>query len=123
VAARYGFGIRYASMGVVEFIDYGGLDILYYASHYLAGALGEPRFAPPAIVDRSGRPSTPPRIAGACARGSSRCCATWGLRPRRARRSKPGFDLDHVQAHDGRPRIFHSASSGIGADLPGHKEE
>jgi 3-hydroxybutyryl-CoA dehydrogenase len=51
-AVRYGFGIRYASMGVVEFIDYGGLDILYYASHYLAGALGEPRFAPPAIVDR-----------------------------------------------------------------------
>lgn len=51
-AVRYGFGPRYASMGVVEFIDYGGLDILYYASHYLAGALGEPRFAPPAIVDR-----------------------------------------------------------------------
>ena len=51
-AVRYGFGIRYASMGVVEFIDYGGLDILYYASHYLARALGEPRFEPPAIVDR-----------------------------------------------------------------------
>jgi 3-hydroxybutyryl-CoA dehydrogenase len=51
-AVRYGFGIRYASMGVVEFIDYGGLDILYYASHYLAKALGEPRFLPPAIVDR-----------------------------------------------------------------------
>src|SRR3990172_8926002 len=51
-AVRYGFGIRYASMGVVEFIDYGGLDILYYASHYMAQALGEPRFEPPAIVDR-----------------------------------------------------------------------
>ena len=51
-AVRYGFGIRYASMGVVEFIDYGGLDILYYASRYLARALGEPRFEPPAIVDR-----------------------------------------------------------------------
>jgi 3-hydroxybutyryl-CoA dehydrogenase len=51
-AVRYGFGIRYASMGVVEFIDYGGLDILYYASHYLATALREPRFEPPAIVDR-----------------------------------------------------------------------
>ena len=51
-AVRYGFGIRYASMGVVEFIDYGGLDILYYASHYMAKALGEPRFEPPAIVDR-----------------------------------------------------------------------
>jgi 3-hydroxybutyryl-CoA dehydrogenase len=51
-AVRYGFGIRFASMGVVEFIDFGGLDILYYASHYLAQALGEPRFEPPAIVDR-----------------------------------------------------------------------
>ena len=51
-AVRYGFGPRYASMGVVEFIDFGGLDILYYASHYLAGALGEPRFAPPEIVNR-----------------------------------------------------------------------
>ena len=51
-AVRYGFGIRYASMGVVEFIDYGGLDILYYASHYMAQALGEPRFEPPPIVDR-----------------------------------------------------------------------
>ena len=51
-AVRYGFGIRFATMGAVEFIDYGGLDILYYASHYLCGALGEPRFAPPAIIDR-----------------------------------------------------------------------
>ncbi|MCC6211838.1 MAG: 3-hydroxybutyryl-CoA dehydrogenase [Burkholderiales bacterium] len=51
-AVRYGFGPRYASMGVVEFIDYGGLDILYYASHYLAGALGEPRYLPPEIIDR-----------------------------------------------------------------------
>jgi 3-hydroxybutyryl-CoA dehydrogenase len=51
-AVRYGFGPRYASMGVVEFIDYGGLDILYYASHYLAQALGEPRFEPPDIVNR-----------------------------------------------------------------------
>lgn len=51
-AVRYGFGIRYATMGVVEFIDYGGLDILYYASHHLAGALGDPRFEPPEIVNR-----------------------------------------------------------------------
>lgn len=51
-AIRYGFGIRYATMGVVEFIDFGGLDILYYASHYLAEALADARYAPPAIVDR-----------------------------------------------------------------------
>jgi 3-hydroxybutyryl-CoA dehydrogenase len=51
-AVRYGFGPRFASMGVVEFIDFGGLDILYYASHYLAKALDDPCRAPPAIVDR-----------------------------------------------------------------------
>jgi 3-hydroxybutyryl-CoA dehydrogenase len=51
-AVRYGFGPRFASMGLVEFIDFGGLDILYYASHYLAKALDDPRHAPPAIIDR-----------------------------------------------------------------------
>ncbi len=51
-AVRYGFGPRFASMGIVEFIDFGGLDILYYASHYLAKALDDPCRAPPAIVDR-----------------------------------------------------------------------
>lgn len=51
-AVRYGFGPRFASMGVVEFIDFGGLDILYYAGHYLATALDDQRYAPPAIIDR-----------------------------------------------------------------------
>lgn len=51
-ATRYGFGIRYAAMGVVEFIDFGGADILYYASRYLAGALGDARYACPPIVER-----------------------------------------------------------------------
>ena len=51
-ATRYGLGFRYASMGVVEFIDYGGNDILYYASRYLAEALKDTRYASPAIVDR-----------------------------------------------------------------------
>ena len=51
-ACRYGFGFRYANMGLVEFIDYGGNDILYYASRYLAQALGDARFAPPDIVVR-----------------------------------------------------------------------
>ena len=50
-ATRYGLGFRYAAMGVVEFIDYGGNDILYYASRYLAGELG-PRYAAPDIVRR-----------------------------------------------------------------------
>lgn len=48
-AVRYGLGFRYANMGVVEFIDYGGVDILHYAGNYLADTLDE-RFRPPAIV-------------------------------------------------------------------------
>lgn len=51
-ATRYGLGFRFANMGVVEFIDYGGNDILYYASRYLAQALGDERYASPPIVDR-----------------------------------------------------------------------
>jgi 3-hydroxybutyryl-CoA dehydrogenase len=51
-ATRYGLGFRYANMGVVEFIDFGGNDILFYASRYLAGALGDDRYASPEIVNR-----------------------------------------------------------------------
>ena len=50
-AVRAGFGPRYASMGLAEFIDFGGLDILYYASSYLMRALGAERFRPPAIIE------------------------------------------------------------------------
>ncbi|RMX06514.1 3-hydroxyacyl-CoA dehydrogenase [Corticibacter populi] len=50
VAIRYGFGIRYASMGVAEFVDFGGLDILYHASAYLADRLADSRYASPPIV-------------------------------------------------------------------------
>jgi 3-hydroxybutyryl-CoA dehydrogenase len=51
-ATRYGLGFRYAAMGILEFIDYGGGDILYYASRSLAAATGEARFAAPPIIDR-----------------------------------------------------------------------
>jgi 3-hydroxybutyryl-CoA dehydrogenase len=51
-AVRAGFGPRYTAMGMCEFIDYGGLDILYYASRSMAQALGAPRYEPPAIVER-----------------------------------------------------------------------
>ncbi len=51
-ATRYGLGLRYAAMGLLEFIDYGGNDILYYASRYLAERVSRERFAPPAIVER-----------------------------------------------------------------------
>ncbi len=50
-ATRYGFGFRYAAMGLVEFMDYGGNDILYHASRYLARELG-PRYEAPEIINR-----------------------------------------------------------------------
>ena len=52
-AIKYGFGIRFAVLGMLEFIDWGGGDILYYASRYLTGALGSERFASPQIVERN----------------------------------------------------------------------
>jgi 3-hydroxybutyryl-CoA dehydrogenase len=52
-AIRYGFGIRFAVLGMLEFIDWGGGDILYYASRYLTGALGNERYAAPDIVERN----------------------------------------------------------------------
>lgn len=51
-AVRAGFGPRYTAMGMCEFIDYGGLDVLYYAAKSMARALDAPRYAPPAIVER-----------------------------------------------------------------------
>ncbi len=51
-ATRYGFGFRFAALGLVEFIDFGGNDILYYASDYLARELGDARYAAPEIVNR-----------------------------------------------------------------------
>jgi 3-hydroxybutyryl-CoA dehydrogenase len=50
-AIMAGFGPRYATMGAVEFIDWGGVDIVYYAGHYLAKALDSPRHAPPPEVE------------------------------------------------------------------------
>jgi 3-hydroxybutyryl-CoA dehydrogenase len=52
-AIKYGFGIRFAVLGMLEFIDWGGGDILYYASRYLTGALGSERYAAPEIVERN----------------------------------------------------------------------
>jgi len=52
-AIKYGFGIRFATLGILEFIDWGGGDILYYASRYMKDALGSDRYAPPEIVERN----------------------------------------------------------------------
>ncbi|MEY9186300.1 3-hydroxybutyryl-CoA dehydrogenase [Bradyrhizobium sp. USDA 326] len=52
-AIRYGFGFRYAVLGLLEFIDWGGGDILYYASRYLEGALGSERYRAPEVISRN----------------------------------------------------------------------
>ena len=38
-ATRYGLGLRFAAIGVVEFIDFGGNDILHHASRDMAASL------------------------------------------------------------------------------------
>jgi 3-hydroxybutyryl-CoA dehydrogenase len=54
-AIRYGFGFRYAVLGLLEFIDWGGGDILYYASRYLEGALGSDRYRAPDVIENNMR--------------------------------------------------------------------
>ena len=54
-AVRFGFGFRYAVLGLLEFIDWGGGDILYYASRYLEGALGSDRYRAPDVISRNMR--------------------------------------------------------------------
>jgi len=51
-AVRLGFGLRFSVLGLLEFIDWGGGDILYYASRYLSEAIG-PRFASPEVIARN----------------------------------------------------------------------
>jgi 3-hydroxybutyryl-CoA dehydrogenase len=52
LATRYGMGLRFAALGVVEFIDFGGCDILHHASREMAASIDAGRYAAPAIVDR-----------------------------------------------------------------------
>jgi len=50
-AFRAGMGFRYASVGIFEFIDWGGVDVLYRASRYMTEATGDARFAAPRLVE------------------------------------------------------------------------
>jgi 3-hydroxybutyryl-CoA dehydrogenase len=52
-ATRYGFGFRFAVLGLLEFVDWGGGDILHYASRYLEESLGSDRYRAPEIVGRN----------------------------------------------------------------------
>ncbi|KAG0934348.1 hypothetical protein G6F31_016127 [Rhizopus arrhizus] len=51
-AVRLGFGLRFSVLGLLEFIDWVGGDILYYSSLYLSEAIG-PRFASPEVIARN----------------------------------------------------------------------
>jgi 3-hydroxybutyryl-CoA dehydrogenase len=50
-AFKAGMGFRYAQVGIFEFIDWGGVDILHRASAFLATALGDARFKPARLVE------------------------------------------------------------------------
>ncbi|MGH7275776.1 MAG: 3-hydroxyacyl-CoA dehydrogenase NAD-binding domain-containing protein [Candidatus Rokuibacteriota bacterium] len=50
-AFKAGMGFRYAHVGIFEFIDWGGVDILHRASGFLATALGDARFKPARLVE------------------------------------------------------------------------
>jgi 3-hydroxybutyryl-CoA dehydrogenase len=50
-AFKAGMGFRYATVGIFEFIDWGGVDILHRASRFLATALGDERFQPARLVE------------------------------------------------------------------------
>lgn len=50
-ATKYGFGFRFAVLGLLEFIDWGGGDILFHASRYMTQATGDDRFAAPQIIE------------------------------------------------------------------------
>ena len=51
-ATRYGLGLRFAALGVVEFIDFGGCDILHHASREMSVSLDPGRYTAPLIVGR-----------------------------------------------------------------------
>jgi 3-hydroxybutyryl-CoA dehydrogenase len=49
-AVRYGFGLRFAVLGLIEFIDWGGADILAYASRYMSETMADSRFREPDLL-------------------------------------------------------------------------
>ena len=96
-AVRYGFGFRFAVLGLLEFIDWGGGDILHYASQYLTQALGHPRYEAPPVIARN------------MAEGRI------GMKTGRGFLDYAGIDLDaHREATPGRFRR-HAARDGAGA--------
>jgi 3-hydroxybutyryl-CoA dehydrogenase len=50
-AFKAGMGFRYATIGIFEFIDWGGVDILHRASGFMTQALGDDRFEAAKLVE------------------------------------------------------------------------
>jgi 3-hydroxybutyryl-CoA dehydrogenase len=50
-AFKAGMGFRYATIGIFEFIDWGGVDILHRASGFMTRALGDDRFRAADLVE------------------------------------------------------------------------
>lgn len=49
-ATRYGLGLRFAALGVVEFIDFGGADILHHASREMSTSVDAQRYRAPEVI-------------------------------------------------------------------------
>ena len=121
LATRYGMGLRFAALGVVEFIDFGGCDILHHASREMAASIDRHRYAAPAVIGRmmseghlglktgsgfydyGGRDvsSLPARRVGAHARHAAprRAVAPAGRRHPTMRIRRAYADLPHGQVH------------------------
>ena len=51
-AIKYGWGYRFPFMGILEFIDVGGLEILYHASRSVSKELNRPDLVCPELVEK-----------------------------------------------------------------------
>ena len=49
-ATRFGMGLRFAAIGVVEFIDFGGADILHHASREMSASVSAERYRAPEVI-------------------------------------------------------------------------
>ncbi len=51
-AIKFGWGYRFPVMGILEFIDVGGLEILYHASRSVSKELNRPDLACPELIEK-----------------------------------------------------------------------
>ena len=50
-AIKYGWGYRFPVMGILEFIDVGGLEILYHAGQSVSRELDRPDLKCPSLIE------------------------------------------------------------------------